>query len=152
MDFEAERLSALERELKRDLEAITRVRQLMAFKNGSLSSHKPEPAPAPINVAAADQLDFDDGVDEGLDAPSTSLRGTIESTVNANPTIRWTVQKMLKHLGETGFELRAQKPVFSVGQAMKKLADQKRISLIRKGSGSAPHIYRGKEKEEKPSV
>lgn len=147
MDFEAERLSALEQELKRDLEAITRVRQLMAFKNGSLAGHKTEPIQAPIS--AADRLDFDDGVDVGLDAPSTSLRGTIESTINANPSVRWTVQKMLKHLADGGFELKAQKPVFSVGQAMKKLADQKRISLIRKGSGSAPHIYRGKDKEEK---
>ncbi len=56
---------------------------------------------------------------------------------------------MVKHLTDMGFNLKAQKPVFSVGQAMRKLADQGRIKLIRKGSGSEPNIYKGKEKEER---
>lgn len=149
MDLKEQELSVLEQDLRRDLEAVTRVRRLIAFKNGSLTTQKAKAAPEPINISVADQLHLDDAVDTEIDAPLVSLRGTIESTVNADTSIRWTVQKMVKHLTDMGFNLKAQKPVFSVGQAMRKLADQGRIKLIRKGSGSEPNIYKGKEKEER---
>jgi hypothetical protein len=134
---EAQKLTALEQDLRRDLEAIERVKKMMAFKNGSLSA--PDERQIPLMTLEQDIPE----TANLADIPSTSLRGTIQSIMCADPSVRWTVQKMVAHLASTGFDLKAQKPVFSVGQAMKKLAESNRIKLVRRGSGSEPHIYRG---------
>jgi hypothetical protein len=136
MTTEAEKLTALEVELRRDLAAIERVKKMMAFKNGNLGSALTVPK-IPINQPP--ELQPSDLPEETL-----SLRGTIESILNADPSIRWTVQKVVQRLKDMNFDLKAQKPVFSVGQAMKKLADKGRIRLVKKGSGSEPHVYQGK--------
>ena len=91
---EEQKLSNLEEELRRDLEAIARVRQIMATKDASASKADDRQLPLPIRrvtPAVASQDDSDD-------APVTSLRGTIAATINADPGVRWTTQKMLKHL------------------------------------------------------
>jgi hypothetical protein len=139
---EEQKLSNLEEELRRDLEAIARVRQIMATKDASASKADDRQLPLPIRrvtPAVASQDDSDD-------APVTSLRGTIAATINADPGVRWTTQKMLKHLEDTGFPLKAKKPIYSVGQTMQILAEQGKIKLTRRGAGSSPNIYRGIEK------
>jgi hypothetical protein len=78
------------------------------------------------------------------DLPATSIRGKIEQVMNADSQIRWTTQKMLAHLQTTGFPLKAQKPIYTIGQSLQKLADKNRIVLLKRGAGGSPNIYRGK--------
>lgn len=140
MDLEAKRLEALEIELRRDLEAVERVRKMMAFKNGALSSHSTD------NSA---QLEFADEEANLSDAPVTSLRSTIEAMINRDQVTRWTVQKVVAELKAMNIGLKAEKPVYSVGQAMKILAGRGKIRLVRRGSGSEPNIYKARSPEAK---
>ena len=143
MDSEAQKLDALEQELKRDLDAITRVKKMMAFKNGLLSSPADDRQMAlPVPADPADNRVITLEADLEF-VPAASLRGTIEAIINKDADVRWTVQKMLKYLRDINFNLKATKPLFSVGQAMKKLADSKRIRLVYRGTGSEPYIYKG---------
>jgi hypothetical protein len=132
----AEQLAAIEAELKKDLEAVSRVRRLLEGKQ----SASPEPTTEAGSTA------------EDLESPVSSLRGTIERTMNADPQAKWTVQKMLSHLQQTGYPLKAQKPLYSVGQSMKILVDRGRIRLVRKGVGSAPNVYKGIPRETSGNV
>ncbi len=142
---ETDRLNSLEQELRRDLEAIERVKRMMAFKNNNPPAQRAEES-KPSKIVGLFELD---GADETMQPEEgVSLRGTIEAIMNADPSLRWTVQKMVQRLKDSGFELKAQKPVFSVGQAMKKLADKGRVRLAVKGVGSAPHVYQGFAKRE----
>lgn len=141
MDADVQKLASLEDELRKDLEAIARVRQLIAAKNGALAA-KPDDRQYPLLIAGDRASDHVDSTDAD-DAPVESLRGKIEQVINSDPTVRWTTQKMLSHLQAIGFPLRARKPIYSVGQAMQKLGDSQKIRLIRRGVGSAPNIYRG---------
>jgi hypothetical protein len=141
MDQDAQKLAALEEELKRDLEAIARVRHLMAIKNGSLSA----PDSRQLNLAIGGKMNTSDEEDE---APVPSLRGTIEKLINSDPNVRWTTQKVLLHLQQTGFPLKAQKPIYSIGQALQNLVEKGAIRLVRRGTGSAPNLYKGKSQEQ----
>lgn len=139
MDYDLNHLASLEEETRRDLEAIARVRKMMALRNGPIQppqtlAEKPTERPAhfPASPIATDNPES-----------IASLRGTIAAEINKQPLVRWTVQKMVSHLASIGYEFKAQKPVFSVGQAMKKLSESDRIKIVRQGSGSAPHIYGG---------
>lgn len=133
MDADAKKLASLEEELRRDLDAIARVKELMARKRPPDS--RQYALPIPISDKAKDSID-------DLDAPAQSLRGTIENMINADPEARWTTQKVLAHLQQTGFPLKAQKPIYSVGQALQKLVDKGSIRIVRKGIGSQPNIYK----------
>lgn len=142
MDADPQRLAALKEELRKDLEALERVEKLLASKNGSLSRPDERQYPLPIrsNGRTTEETTEDD-----LDgAPVTSLRGTIDQIINADPNIKWTTQKVLNHLQSIQYPLRAQKPIYSVGQALQILAGNDRIRLVRRGTGSAPNIYKGK--------
>lgn len=134
-----EQILSLKDDLKRDLEALERVERIIAAKDAVISKPDERQIPLPIRsvVPADDELD---------ETPVTSLRGTIAATINSNPTVRWTTSKMLSHLQNTGFPLKAKKPIYSVGQTMQILAEQGKIKLVRRGAGSAPNIYRGIEK------
>ena len=149
MDSETEKLANLEADLRRDLEAIERVRKILALKNGSVirATENRTDLPKALTIEVSDGLNLSDNA--ALDVSPTSLRDTIEYIINANANERWTVQKMLKHLIESGFELKAKEPIYSVGQAMKKIADKERIRVIHRGVGSRPSIYQGKELKEK---
>ncbi|HTR36884.1 MAG TPA: hypothetical protein VMH80_13330 [Bryobacteraceae bacterium] len=142
MDAETKKLLALREELRKDLEALERVERLMAAKNGSPAAGGHA---LPINLRVADSLAIDDG-DEDDEGPANSLRGTIESTINANPEVRWTNQKMLAHLQKIQFPLRAKKPIYSIGQAMQKLQEAGKIRIVRRGAGNQPNIYKAKER------
>jgi hypothetical protein len=137
--MDAVQLAALEDELKRDLDAVARVRRLMEGKTGGIG---PTLAPAD-RERMTEAVNEDD--QEDLDySPVTSLRGKIEEVINHDPSVKWTTQRVLAHLQRTGFPLRAKKPVYSVGQSLHKLAEKGRIRLVRKGNGSAPNIYKGR--------
>lgn len=145
MDFDTQKLATLEEDLKRDLDAIQRVRKLISFKNGALSSEPkddPRQRIIPLEVRADDTFQMSDDSESVPRAPS--LRGTIESIINSDPSVRWTTQKMLAYLQKTGYDLKAQKPVYSIGQALQKLVDADRIRIIQRGAGSSPNIYKGK--------
>ena len=142
----AKNLLALKDELKRDLEAIERVERMMTFKNIPIES-KPEPVPerltASQTIAEAPQAmaeEIEDDLDS--DANPNSLRGTIEQIINTHPDVRWTTQRILAHLSKINYPLKAQKPIYSVGQALRQLTVKRRIKLARKGAGSEPNIYR----------
>jgi hypothetical protein len=146
MEPETKRLAALKEELLKDMEALERVERLMAAKNGLLSRPDDRQLTLPIRPLTARREATDKAVDsaeEDADQPVLSLRGKIEEAVNTNPEMRWTTQKVLAHLQAIGFPLRAQKPIYSVGQALQKLAEGKKIRIVRRGVGSAPNIYKG---------
>jgi hypothetical protein len=145
MDNETKRMIALKEELRRDLEAIERVERLMALKNGSISNKDERQTVLPINISLEDSLamqDEDEDQDQG-----TSLKGAIAATINADPAMRWTNRKMLTHLQQIGFKLRAQKPIYSIGQAMQKLCDAGDIRIVRKGAGNLPNVYKAKKEQ-----
>jgi hypothetical protein len=137
---------ALKEELRRDLEAIERVERLMASKNGS--SKAPDERQGVLGIGVVEFGPEEEDEDETI---ATSLKGTIEATINADCNVRWTNQKMLTHLNQIGFKLRAKKPIYSIGQAMQKLFDSGKIRLVRKGAGNQPNIYKGKQKDQQAS-
>jgi len=147
MDLEAKKISAIKEELRKDLEALERVERLMA-KNGVPSLPDERQAVMPLSLVLPDRTEDEDGNDNAV----ASLKDTIEATVNAEPALRWTTQKVLVRLQQNGFPLRAKKPIYSVGQAMQKLAEAGAIKLVRKGSGNQPNIYKGKPKEQPASA
>jgi hypothetical protein len=61
--------------------------------------------------------------DEGK-APVQSLPGTIEKLSNSDPYVHWTTQKVLLHLQQTGFPLKAKKPICSNGQALQNMVEK----------------------------
>ena len=124
-------LAAVEDELREDLEAFARVRRVLASRNGSPSSAS--------RIAEAALASNPDDLDE---APIRSLRGTVEQTVNSSPMTKWTTQKVLFEMQRNGFHFKAEKPIYSVGQALQKLVQKGKIRLVRKGAGSAPNVYR----------
>jgi hypothetical protein len=148
MDSEAKRIIALKEELRRDLEAIERVERLMAFKNGSLAV--PDGRQGVLSISVADGVGVNDEslLQEEEEGAVASLKGTIDYIINSDLAVRWTNQKMLTRLRADGFKLRAKKPIYSIGQAMQKLADAGSIKLVRKGAGNQPNIYRGKQKDQ----
>jgi|ERR1017187_1847308 hypothetical protein len=138
MQPDAEKLIALEAELRRDLDAIERVKRLMAFKNGSLSPPDDRQYRLPV------PLPEDLGEDDAEVGPVKSLIGTVEQIMNSDPSVRWTTAKTLARLQHLGFSFKAKRPVFSVGQAIQKLVEKGRIRVVRHGSGNTPNIYKGK--------
>lgn len=136
--MEATQIAVLERQMleehKKDLEALARLKRFLPT-NGSA----PTVDERQMALPAPGQQDED--LDE---APVKSLRGTIERVINADPTVRWTTQKMVSNLQRIRFPLRAKKPIYSVGQSMQILAERGAIRLVRRGVGSAPNIYKGK--------
>ena len=143
MEPEAKKLAALREELRKDLEALERVERLMAAKNGSLSRSDDRQMALPINNRSR-ILDVDSAEEDAVNAPSMSLRGKIAEVINSDPNVRWTTQRVLAHLQDTHFPLKAQKPIYSVGQSLNSLAKRGNIRLVRKGTGSEPNIYKGK--------
>ncbi len=136
---------ALKEEAKADYDALERVERLWAAKNGITPKKVEDDLQMPLVVqqpAGTTEIDEYD-----TEAPSDSLRGTIERIVNNEPNARWTTQKVLARLQELKYDLRATKPIYSVGQSLNVLAKKGRIRLARKGAGSAPNIYKGKTQE-----
>ena len=144
MDLDAKKIIALKDELRKDLEALERVERLMAAKNGSLAIADERKVVVPISLSVDDSINLEDEDDN----PASSLKGTIENIVNADISVRWTNQKMLAHMQQTGFKFRAKKPIYSVGQAMTQLADTGKIRIVRRGVGNQPNIYKGKPAEQ----
>jgi hypothetical protein len=151
MDADAKRLVALKEELRKDLEALERVERLMAAKNSSLSRPDDRQLALPINGIPTKQDAIDTAEEDADNAPSTSLRGKIAEVINSDPNARWTTQRVLAHLQELHFPLKAQKPIYSVGQSLNGLAKRGMIRLVRKGTGSEPNIYKGKIPVGQPS-
>jgi hypothetical protein len=143
MDVEARKLIALKEELRKDMEALERVERLMAAKNGSLSRPDERQLKLPINTKPKHDV-LDDEEDDAENANSNSLRATVEQLLNAEPTVRWTTQKVLARLEDIKYPLRAKQPIYSVGQTLNVLVKKGKIRLARKGGGSAPNIYKGK--------
>src|SRR5262249_9132943 len=141
--LDSKKLAALKDELLRDLEAVERVEKLMASKNGLLS--KPDKRQMTLPISSNKHAEaIENATEDAADAPKDSLRGTIERIINEDPSERWTTQKMLAHLRSISFPLRAEQPIYSVGQSLNVLVKKGKIRLARKGGGSAPNIYKGK--------
>jgi hypothetical protein len=136
---------ALKEEAKANYDALERVERLLAAKNGIVPKKAEDDLQMPLVVQQpAGNAEIDE---YDTEAPSDSLRGTIERIVNGEPNARWTTQKVLARLQELKYDLRAVKPIYSVGQSLNVLAKKGRIRLARKGAGSAPNIYKGKTQE-----
>jgi hypothetical protein len=146
MEAEQKRLAALKEELRKDMEAVERVERLIASKNGSLNRPDDRQMALPIILKAQPQDREVTVVEESEEADPNlpTLIGTISQIINADRGVRWTTQKVLSHLGQINYPLKSAKPIFSVGQSLSKLVKQKKIILVRKGTGSTPNLYRGK--------
>jgi hypothetical protein len=141
--MDAAEIRLLKEELRKDLEAIERVERLMAAKNSPRPADEHQLPPGAEPAVAGQEPDDSEDFTE---APRDSLRGTIERIVNTDTTTRWTTQKVLARLKELNFNLRAKKPIYSVGQSLNILATRGRIRVARRGAGSAPNIYKGIER------
>ena len=139
--MDAKEIAAMKDELRKDMEALERVERMMATKNSKLGGGSPAPDDRQMALGVPEDDEYD------TEAPADSLRGTIERIVNADPAARWTTSKVLTKLQEMQYDLRAKKPIYSVGQSLNVLAKKGRIRLARKGSGSAPNIYKAKPQE-----
>jgi hypothetical protein len=149
-----EQLSALEEELRRDLEALTRVRGMMASKGAAVLKRPEDQQLIKLRpITAAPVKAANDDEDEGsYDLDATSLRGVIFRVISAEPNLRWTTQKVFAKLQSEKYPFQAQKPLISVGQALKALSKQEKIRVIRRGTGSAPNIYKGLEKHDSDGI
>ena len=115
-------------EHRRDLEALERLKR---FLPGASNNHR--------------QLSLSHealGVENGDEEYSGSIKGKIEEVMSADPNKKWTVPKMLDHLRHLHFPLHAKKPQVSIGTAFGRLySKEKKITLLRKGSGRIPNVY-----------
>jgi hypothetical protein len=144
MTPDTQKLTALKEELKKDLEALERVERLIAFKNGSLSAPT-EDRQLHLGIATVKPVRGIDDADEDAEGtPTISLKAKIAEIINHDHAAKWTTQRMLNHLVEIHFPLKAKKPVYSIGQSLNSLVTAGKIRLVRKGSGSEPNIYKGK--------
>ena len=143
--MDATKIETLERQMieehRKDLEALARLKRFLPSNVATASPIDERQTKLPVYL----EVRVEDDMDE---TPVMTLRGKIEQTVNSDPNLKWTTQKVLAYLRQVGFPLNAKKPIYSVGQTLKILADQGRIRLVRKGVGSAPNIYRGKIAEQ----
>jgi hypothetical protein len=138
-----EQLSALEEELRRDLEALSRVRGMIASKAASLK--KPDERQLPLKMRPTLVENPEDQDNEESDG--TSLRGAIFKAISGEGAgVRWTTQKVFAALRAENYPFQAKKPLISVGQALKALVKQEKIRVTKKGIGSAPNIYKLVEK------
>jgi hypothetical protein len=137
-------LAEMEAELKSDLDALSRVRRMMESRKNRDKANNglAKPIGPLVAIPVSTDAPEDDDYQDEENGPNVSLRGKIAQVVNEQPDVKWTTQKVLLHLQKTGFPLKAQKPRFSVGQALNKLTEQGKIRLTRKGTGSEPNIYR----------
>jgi hypothetical protein len=138
MVLDEKQLIALEEQARLDLDAIQRIRGMMARQNGAKPNVQPPP---PGEDEVEDFRDYDDDSGEYDGKEATTLIGTIAKTINADPGKKWTTAKVLAHLQSTGYPLKAAKPLYSVGQSLGKLVEQGKIRILRRGLGSKPNIY-----------
>ncbi len=137
--MDKDQIAAIERQMqeehKKDMEALERLKRFIPSSgiNGNASDVHQVPLQS-ISKIPVTPLVLEEG---------TSLKHAIRDIMNHDPSIRWTNVKMLKYLEDIKFELKAKKPIYSIGQATQKLVDGGEIKLVKKGSGNAPNIYRG---------
>jgi len=150
MVLDEKQLLALEDQARLDLEAIQRIRGMMARQNGTKTEPRQTPPPPPALVHGRTEEEMEDfrDYDESESSEPTSLIGTISKNINADPGVRWTTAKVLAHLQTSGYPLQAAKPLYSVGQALGKLVERGEIRILRRGAGSKPNIYAGVVKED----
>jgi hypothetical protein len=140
MDYEPNKIAALKDELRKDLEALERVERLMRAKS---DPETPQDRRKKPTAAVQERPSEPEAQEPESEIMSGSLRATIATIINnSESTTRWTPRKVLSKLEEMKYDLRSKQPVYSVGQALKILAKRGDIKLARKGSGSAPNIYR----------
>lgn len=133
-------ITAMEEELKKDLDALTRVRRIMESRRKETQHSSTGPG-LPVGAAL-----INNGIAHGEtntleDAFGSSLIARVAEIIDKDPRTQWTTQLVLTQLEQTGFPLRAKKPVYSVGQAINKLVEQGRIRMLKKGAGRIPNLY-----------
>ena len=139
-------ITALERQMlkehQKDLEALARLKRFLP-SNGSTS------APAITNAMPAQPSE---PIAPLVPEEGTPLKHAIRDIMNNDPTVKWSNGKMLKYLSSNGFELKAKKPIYSIGQATQKLVESGKIKLVKQGFGSSPNSYRGITKLEQAAL
>lgn len=136
--MDADQLVLLKEGLRRDLEALERVEAMIA-KEAALKKTDDRQIPLPMKPVLVQAEDEDDS--GSLDA--TSLRGAIYKLISAEPFSRWTTQRVYAKLQADGYQFNSQKPLVSISQALKALVKQQKIRITKRGTGSAPNIYKG---------
>lgn len=129
----------MEDEMRKDLDALARVRKMIEAKQPALQKQ----ANAPKHKAPAVTPDVGEPEEEGA-VKGTTIRGAIEALINSDPNVRWTKTTVLKKLQSESFRIGANNPMWSVGTALGILAKMGRIRVVKKGQGSEPNIYKGK--------
>ena len=142
----SEQLQILEQRLRLDLEALSRVKRLMAEEDAESKKADVRQMPLALPVRS---IPLQNATDDDLEDKGPTLRGAIEKVFSENPGVRLKNLKVLNHLQASGFQMKAKKPIFSVGQAVGKLVEKGVIKLIKKGEGNKPHIYQFAQQEPK---
>lgn len=134
--MDQDQIAAMEQQMmeehRKDMEALARLKRFIppnGATSGASRSSITVSAPSPVVPLVPEE--------------GTPLKHAIRDIANHEPSVRWTNVKMLKYLESIKFELNAQKPIYSIGQATQKLIDRGDLKLVKKGSGNTPNIFRG---------
>ena len=105
-----DQIAALERQMqeehKKDLDALDRLKRFLP-SNGS--EHAAGTHAEATQVARP--------ASQFVPEADTPLVYAVRDVMNYDPAVRWTNPKMLKYLTDSGFELKAKQPIYSIGQA-----------------------------------
>ena len=121
-------------EHRKDLEALARLKRFLPSKDNMGGLETSTTITEPPSHSTITPLVPEEG---------TPLKHAIRDILNHDPSVKWTNSKVLKYLIDIGFELKAQKPIYSIGQATQQLISSGEIKLVKKGSGSAPSTLCG---------
>ena len=144
--MDQKKVTDIEREMleehRKDLKALARLKR---FLHSSESTSAPQTSNA-IPVQPSEPI-----------APlvpeeGTPLKHAIRDIMNNDPNRKWSNGKMLNYLSSIGFNLKAKKPIYSIGQATQQLVESGEVKLQKQGFGSLPNIYRGLTQLEKSAL
>ena len=121
-------------EHRKDLEALTRLKRFLPSNDNVGGQETSTIITEPPSHSTIASLVPEEG---------TPLKYAIRDILNNDPSVKWINKKILQYLLDVGFELKAQKPIYSIGQATQQLLGSGEIKLVKKGFGSTPNILRG---------
>lgn len=119
----------MEEEYRRDREALERLKRFMS--NGDKPQQR-STSSEPRTETPSESEERSEG----------SIRRKVAEVFAAEPENMWSIPGMVEHLTKTGFPLKAAKPEASMYGVFRVLKERGIIRIVRRGSGSQPHLFR----------
>ena len=102
--MDPEKVTDIERQMleehRKDLKALARLKRFLHSSENNAIPVQPSEPIAPL-----------------VPEEGTPLKHAIRDIMNNDPTRKWSNGKMLNYLSSIGFNLKAKKPIYSIGQA-----------------------------------